>query len=208
MRYRADEATTASLVEYVHQQRAATGAVPDEHTLIVEQFRDETGAVRVVLHAPFGGRVNAPWGMALANRVREWLADQGRTARDGPNFELQVQTTDDGVMLRLPSLREWLPLRLVRDMSVDEAERRILAEVGGSSLFGARFRMNAARALLLPRGNPRRRMPLWLQRLKALDLLQAVQEFPSFPILVETYRDVLQDAFDLSSLQRVLAAIA
>jgi ATP-dependent Lhr-like helicase len=64
--------------------------------------------------------------------------------------------------------------------------------------------MNAARALLLPRGNPRRRMPLWLQRLKALDLLQAVREFPSFPILVETYRDVLQDAFDLSALARVL----
>jgi ATP-dependent Lhr-like helicase len=65
-------------------------------------------------------------------------------------------------------------------------------------LFGARFRMNAARALLLPRGNPRRRMPLWLQRLKALDLLEAVREFPSFPILVETYRDVLQDAFDMT----------
>ena len=202
--YHADEATTSSLVEYVQQQRAATGAVPDERSLIVEQFRDEMGSVRVVIHAPFGGRVNAPWGMALANRVREWLAEQGRKAREGPAFELQVQTTDDGIMLRLPNLREWLPLSILRGMTSGEAERRVLEEVGSSSLFGARFRMNAARALLLPRGTARRRMPLWLQRLKALDLLQAVQEYPSFPILVETYRDVLQDAFDLPALVRVL----
>jgi ATP-dependent Lhr-like helicase len=205
--YHADEATTGSLVEYVHQQRAATGAVPDEHTLVVEQFRDEMDAVRVVIHAPFGGRVNAPWGMALANRVREWLAEQGRRTREGPAFELQVQTTDDGIMLRLPNLREWLPVSVLRTMDAAEAERRVLEEVGSSSLFGARFRMNAARALLLPRGNARRRMPLWLQRLKALDPLQAVQEFPSFPILVETYRDVLQDAFDMPALARVLTDI-
>jgi ATP-dependent Lhr-like helicase len=115
-----------------------------------------------------------------------------------------VQTTDDGIMLRLPSLRDPLPVSVLREMSPDDAERRVLDEIGSSSLFGARFRMNAARALLLPRGNPRRRMPLWLQRLKALDLLQAVREFPSFPILVETYRDVLQDAFDMSALAHVL----
>jgi ATP-dependent Lhr-like helicase len=200
--YESDENTAASLVEYVHQQRAATGRVPDDHLLVVEQFRDEMDSVRVVIHAPFGGRVNAPWGMALANRVRESLG-RGDTA-----FEIQVQTTDDGIMLRLPNLRDWLPLSAIRDMDAAEAERRVLAEVGGSSLFGARFRMNAARALLLPRGTARRRMPLWLQRLKAADLLQAVQEFPSFPILVETYRDVLQDAFDMPALARVLDGIA
>jgi ATP-dependent helicase Lhr and Lhr-like helicase len=206
--YYADEATTGSLVEYVHQQRAATGTVPDDRMLVIEQFRDETESVRVVIHAPFGGRVNAPWGMALANRVREWLAEQGRAVRSGPAFEVQVQTTDDGIMLRLPNLREWLPVALIRELRPDEAERRVLEEVGASSLFGARFRMNAARALLLPRGTARRRMPLWLQRLKALDLLQAVQEYPSFPILVETYRDVLQDAFDMPALGRVLNDLA
>jgi ATP-dependent Lhr-like helicase len=203
-RYSADTATTATLVDYVKQQRTATGGVPDERVLIVEQFRDELNSLRVVIHAPFGGRVNAPWGLALANRVREWLSELGRGAGAGPNFELQVQTTDDGIMLRLPSLKENLPVAVLRELTSAEAERRVLAEVGASSLFGARFRMNAARALLLPRGNPRRRMPLWLQRLKALDLLEAVQEFPSFPILVETYRDVLQDAFDMTSLARVL----
>jgi ATP-dependent Lhr-like helicase len=199
VRYGSDKATAQSLAEYVHEQRAATGAVPDERSLIVEQFRDETNAVRVVIHAPFGGRVNAPWGMALAHRAREIL---------GRGVVVQVQTTDDGVMLRFPDMREWLPLSLVSDMTAGEAERRMLDEVGSSSLFGARFRVNAARALLLPRGSARRRMPLWLQRLKARDLLDAVREYPSFPILVETYRDVLQDAFDMPALKRMLDDLA
>src|SRR5439155_2131643 len=121
--------------------------------------------------------------------------------------DVQVQTTDDGIMLRLPQLDAAPPMQLLHGLSPEEAAQRITSEVGNSSLFGARFRMNAARALLLPRGNPRRRMPLWLQRLKAQDLLEAVREFPSFPILVETYRDVLQDAFDLAGLREVLREI-
>jgi ATP-dependent Lhr-like helicase len=196
-RYHADEPTTRSLVEYVQSQRAITDIVPDDTHLVLEHFRDEVGSIRVVLHAPFGGRVNAPWGMALGRRMRERL-----------NVDVQIQTTDDGLMVRLPDMGAVPPLDAIRSLSVEEAERLVLEEVGGSSLFGARFRMNAARALLLPRGNPRRRMPLWLQRLKAGDLLAAVDEYPSFPILVETYRDVLQDAFDMAGLRDVLGRIA
>ncbi len=191
-----DPATIHSLREYVAQQRASTGVVPDDETIVVETFRDETGAVRIVIHAAYGGRVNAPWGMALAQRVRDTVGT-----------EPQVQTTDDGIMLRLPDLGMTAPISEVMGLSAAEAERLVLEEVGGTSLFGARFRMNAARALLLPRGNPKRRMPLWLQRLKSLDLLQAVRQFPSFPILVETYREVLQDAFDMEGLKQVLNAI-
>ncbi len=196
-RYHADEASTRSVVEYVQAQRAITEIVPDDTHLVLEHFRDEVGSIRVVLHAPFGGRVNAPWGMALGRRLRERLG-----------IEVQIQTTDDGLMVRLPDMGAAPPLDAIRSLSVEEAERLVLEEVGGSSLFGARFRMNAARALLLPRGNPRRRMPLWLQRLKAGDLLAAVDEYPSFPILVETYRDVLQDAFDMAGLRDVLGRIA
>jgi ATP-dependent Lhr-like helicase len=196
-RYHADEPTTRSLVEYVQQQRSITDIVPDDTHLVLEHFRDEVGSIRVVLHAPFGGRVNAPWGMALGRRMRERL-----------NVDVQIQTTDDGLMVRLPDMGALPPLDAIRSLAYEEAERLILEEVGGSSLFGARFRMNAARALLLPRGNPRRRMPLWLQRLKAGDLLAAVDEYPSFPILVETYRDVLQDAFDMAALRDVLGRIA
>lgn len=192
-RYDSDTATVRTLARYVGEQRAVTGVVPDDRTLVAEHFRDETGSVRIVLHAPFGGRVNAPWGMALAQRYRDALG-----------VDVQVQTSDDGIMLRMAHLDAPPPMELLHGLPPDEATRRITTEVGSSSLFGARFRMNAARALLLPRGNPRRRMPLWLQRLKAADLLEAVREFPSFPILVETYRDVLQDAFDLAALHAVL----
>jgi ATP-dependent helicase Lhr and Lhr-like helicase len=234
-RHTIDHATAASLIEYVREQRAATGIVPDDRTIVVEHFRDDVGAIRVVIHAPFGGRVNAPWGMALAGRVMsgEWRRGangEGRGARDErreergdlnphlasrtsplafriSSLDVQVQTSDDGIMLRLPDLGVLPPVERMLEMSPREAEDRVLAEVGESSLFGARFRMNAARALLLPRGNPRRRMPLWLQRLKALDLLQTVREFPSFPILVETYRDVLQDAFDMPALAAMLGSL-
>jgi len=195
--YSCDAATAHSLVEYVRTQKAATGIVPDDQNIVVEHFRDETGSIRVVIHAAFGGRVNAPWGMALAQRVRDALKVT----------DVQVQTTDDGIMLRLPDLGTIAPLSVLLGMSAAEASQLVMEEVGSTSLFGARFRMNAARALLLPRGNPRRRMPLWLQRLKALDLLQTVRQFPSFPILVETYRDVLQDAFDMPGLQSVLNEI-
>ena len=197
VRYGVDAACAQSLRSYIAEQRASTGVVPDDRTMVLEQFRDEMGALRIVLHSVFGGRVNAPWGMALAQRVREAL----------PGMEVQVQTTDDGIMLRLPNLGSTAPLSAILHLSAEEAETRVMEEVGSTSLFGARFRMNAARALLLPRGSPKRRMPLWLQRLKALDLLDAVRRFPSFPILVETYREVLQDAFDMVALKDVLDAI-
>jgi ATP-dependent helicase Lhr and Lhr-like helicase len=196
--YGCDAATANSLVKYIAAQRAATGIVPDDKNIVIEQFRDETGAVRIVIHAAFGGRINAPWGMALSQRVREAIS----------NTDLQVQTTDDGIMLRLPDLGMSAPLQSLLGLSGGEAEQLVMEEVGSTSLFGARFRMNAARALLLPRGNPRRRMPLWLQRLKSLDLLQTVRQYPSFPILVETYREVLQDAFDMQGLKATLADIA
>ena len=133
--YRADEPTVRSLVNYVHEQRSVVGSVPDDKMLVLESFRDEVGGVRMVLHAPFGGRVNAPWGMALGRRMRERLG-----------VEIPVQTTDDGLMLRLPDLGALPPVDVFRGLGFDEAERIILEEVGGSSLFGARFRMNAARA--------------------------------------------------------------
>ena len=205
-----DEAAVKSLEGYVAEQRAATGAVPDERTIVVEYFRDDLGAWRIVLHSIFGGRVNAPWGMALAQRLREALtAGMAGPAEPGvTRIDIQVQTTDDGVMLRLPDLGGTPPVDRVLGLSADEARRRVIEEVGTTSLFGARFRMNAARALLLPRGTARRRMPLWLQRLKAADLLETVRSWPEFPILVETYREVLRDAFDLDALLTVLKEIA
>src|SRR6185312_6808606 len=197
MRLGADEASTRELRDYVAEQRGATGVVPDERTVVVERFHDEMGAVRIVVHSVFGGRVNAPWGMALAQRVREAL--------DGA--DCQVQTSDDGILLRLPETGATLDVPSLLRLTASDAEHRLVETIGSTSLFGARFRMNAARALVLARGSARRRMPLWLQRLRALDLLDAVKAFPSFPLLVETYREVLDDAFDLPALRQVLEAI-
>ncbi|MGI8546600.1 MAG: DEAD/DEAH box helicase [Gemmatimonadaceae bacterium] len=196
-RYECDEATITTLRRYIDTQRLATGIVPDDRNIVVEHFRDEIGSVRVVIHAAFGGRVNAPWAMALAHRARESLG----------GADVQVQTTDDGIMLRMPELASLPPVQSLLSITAAEAEQLVMEEVGASSLFGARFRMNAGRALLLPRGMPSKRMPLWLQRLKSLDLLQTVRDFPSFPILVETYREVLQDAFDVAAMKDVLRAI-
>ncbi|HEV2179832.1 MAG TPA: DEAD/DEAH box helicase, partial [Gemmatimonadaceae bacterium] len=192
-----DLAATAELRDYVAEQRAVTGVVPDERTVVVERFHDEMGAVRIVIHSVFGGRVNAPWGMALAQRVRDALGAA----------DCQVQTSDDGILLRLPETGAALDVQALLRLTPGDAEQRLVEEIGNTSLFGARFRMNAARSLVLARGGARRRMPLWLQRLRALDLLDAVRGFPTFPLLVETYREVLDDAFDLPALRGVLDAI-
>jgi ATP-dependent Lhr-like helicase len=197
-RHHCDVAAARTLRTYVAEQRVATGVVPDDRTLVVEHFRDEMDAVRIVIHTTIGGRATAPWGMALAQRARELLG----------GVDVQVQTSDDGIMLRLPSLGGPPPVHALLALPMEEAERRVREEVGSSALFGARFRMNAARALLLPRGIGSRRMPLWLQRLRALDLLETVRRYPAFPLLVETYRDVLQDAFDLGALRETLTSIA
>ena len=192
-----DGETGRVLREYVREQRAATGCVPDENTLLLERFADETGAPRLVLHSVFGGRVNAPWGLALARRCEEALG-----------AAVQVQTSDEGILLRLPAVGGDPPLELFERLMPDDAERAVIEAVRDSALFGARFRMNAARALVLPRDRPGKRMPLWLQRLRAADLLEAVRTAPDFPLIVETYREILRDAFDLATLRHVLGEVA
>ncbi|HUF30004.1 MAG TPA: DEAD/DEAH box helicase [Gemmatimonadaceae bacterium] len=192
-----DAETGRVLREYVAEQRAATGTVPDENVLLLERFSDETGAPRLVLHSVFGGRVNAPWGLALARRCEEVLG-----------AAVQVQTSDEGILLRLPAVGGDPPLELFERLMPDDAEQAVIQSVRESALFGARFRMNAARALVLPRDRPGKRMPLWLQRLRAADLLEAVRDVPDFPLVVETYREILRDAFDLPTLRHVLGEIA
>ncbi len=112
--YHCDAATVTSLRRYVETQRAATGIVPDERQLVVEYFRDEVGSVRLVIHAPFGGRVNAPWALALAHRARELLG----------GVDVQVQTTDDGILLRMPELASLPPVQSLLAMTPAEVWKR------------------------------------------------------------------------------------
>jgi ATP-dependent Lhr-like helicase len=190
--YSLDDRAATNLLTYLREQEAATGTVPSDRTVVVERFRDEIGDWRVCILTPFGGRVHAPWSMALAARIRDALG-----------AEVQSLWSDDGIALHFPDADAPPPLA---DLLVDpgELEDLVVAEVGQTALFGARFRENAARALLIPRRRPGQRTPLWQQRLKAQSLLQVARRYGSFPVVLETYRECLQDVFDLPALKDIL----
>ena len=190
-----DERAAENLLVYLREQEAATGALPSDRTIVVERFRDEIGDWRLCVLTPFGGRVHAPWSLALAARLRESLG-----------LEVNAIWSDDGIALHLPDAESPPPLDDVL-IAPEELEDLVIAEVGGTALFGARFRENAARALLIPRRRPGQRTPLWQQRLKAQGLLQVARRYADFPVVLETYRECLQDVFDLPALKSLLAAL-
>ena len=162
------------------------GTLPTDTTLLVERFRDELGDWRVVLHSPYGMPVHAPWALAVNARVRERLGVDGSAV-----------ASDDGIIVRIPETDAEPPGAELFVFEPDELEQIVTEEVGGSALFAARFRECAARALLMPRYNPGRRSPLWQQRQRASQLLEVARKYPSFPIMLETVREVLQDVYDL-----------
>ncbi len=190
-----DERAAENLLQFLNEQAAATGAVPSDRTIVVERFRDEIGDWRLCILTPFGARVHAPWALALAGRVRESLG-----------LDAHALWSDDGIAIHLPDADAAPPSDLVL-IAPDEIEDLVVNEVGDSALFGARFRENAARALLIPRRRPDQRTPLWQQRLKAQSLLQVARKYPAFPVVLETYRECLQDVFDLPSLKRLLQGL-
>ncbi|PJJ73324.1 ATP-dependent Lhr-like helicase [Diaminobutyricimonas aerilata] len=192
-----DERAANNLVAFVEEQKAATGHVPTDRTLVVERFHDELGDWRVVLHSPYGMKVHAPWALAVSARVRD------RYGYDGA-----AVAGDDGIIVRLPDTDGEPPSAELFVFEHDELERTVTDEVGGSALFAARFRECAARALLLPRRDPGRRSPLWQQRQRASQLLDVARKFPSFPIVLEAIREVLQDVYDLPALAALTAEIA
>jgi ATP-dependent helicase Lhr and Lhr-like helicase len=184
-----DELAAANLVRYLAGQREATGYVPDDRTLVMERFRDELGDWRLVLHSPFGARVHAPWALAIAARLRE---------RYG-GMDVQALHTDDGIVIRVPDADDPPPAGIA-EFEADEVEQLVTAELGASALFAARFRECAARALLLPRRQPGRRTPLWQQRQRSAQLLSVASKYGTFPIVLETVRECLQDVFDVPGL--------
>ncbi len=192
-----DANSASNLAAYFADQREATGQLPTDRTLVVERFRDELGDWRVVLHSPFGRRVHAPWALAVAARIQE------RHGIDG-----SVVASDDGIVARLPDTETEPPGAELFVFDADELEHLVTVEVGGSALFAARFRECAARALLLPRRNPGSRAPLWQQRQRAAQLLDVARDHPTFPILLETARECLQDVYDLPALTLVARQLA
>lgn len=191
-----DEWATGNLTRYLADQVEATTAVPSDKTLIVERFQDELGDWRLVLHSPFGLSVHAPWALAVGARLHQ------RFGLDG-----SAMAADDGIVLRVPMMDDEPPGADLFYFDSDELEQIVTAEVGGSALFASRFRECAARALLLPRQNPAKRQPLWQQRQRSAQLLDVAKKYPSFPIILETVRECLQDVYDLPALRRVVSNI-
>ncbi|EOM75420.1 ATP-dependent helicase [Rhodococcus rhodnii] len=192
-----DENAANNLVQLVDEQAAATGQVPSDRTLVIERFRDELGDWRLVLHSPYGQRVHAPWALAVGARLRERLS-----------IESNATASDDGIIVRLPDTEDDPPGADLFVFDPDEIDDIVTEQVGGSALFASRFRECAARALLLPRRNPGKRAPLWQQRQRSAQLLDVARGYPTFPILLETVRECLQDVYDLPALHRLFTAIA
>ena len=192
---RLDDNATRNLIAYLRDQRDATGTVPSDRAIVVERFRDEIGDWRLCVLSPFGARVHAPWAMALSARMRSETGGEAHT-----------MWGDDGIALHLPDGDE-APGAELAIVDADELEDLILTELGATALFGARFRENAARALLIPRRRPGQRTPLWQQRLRAASLLEVARRHGSFPIILETYRECLNDWFDLPALRDLLRRI-
>ena len=192
--YRLREEAASALVRFLAAQRAATGALPHRHRLVVENVDDpqtRDGPGQMLLHTVWGGRVNRPFAMALQ---AAW--------QDRHGAPLEVAHDDDCVSVTTPGRRAAAELlALVRSDTVEALLRERLESTG---FFGARFRAAAGTALLLPREGFRRRTPLWLSRQRAKELLEAVRRFSDFPIVLEAWRTCLQDEFDLGNLHRVL----
>ncbi len=188
-----DEDALRNLAALIEAQRACTGAVPTDRRLVVEACPDETGDMRVILHSPFGRRVHEPWALAVAHRITSTLG-----------FDPQAVASDDGIVLRVPAAEDALPGSDLFRFDSDELESIVRERVGFTALFAARFRECAARALLMAPTAPGKRAPLWQQRLKGGQLLEAARREEDFPIILEALRECLQDVFDLQALREVM----
>ncbi len=184
-----------NLQEYFRRQAAATGLIPSDRLILVEGSRDEIGDPRIIVHSSFGRRVNGLLGLVLAHRLEELTG-----------VAPQMLYNDDGILLRSPE-SDALPLNLFEGLTVQAGQDLVLEDMLSSPLFAGQFRQAAGRALLMPRSSPRKRTPLWLQRLRAGDLLQLVRRFEDFPIVIETVREVLHDVLDLEHFKEILAGI-
>ncbi len=190
-----DPVAAENLMRFLADQQEATGQVSDDRNIVIERCRDELGDWRVCVLTPFGSRIHIPWAMAVAARIR---------ASGGPDVE--TLWGDDGFVLRFPDSDEppssdWFMVESAEVMNL------VLRQLGATALFAGRFREAAGRALLLPRRRADGRAPLWQQRKRAYDLLSVASRYPSFPLLLEAYRECLRDVFDMPALIETLRAI-
>jgi ATP-dependent Lhr-like helicase len=205
-----DQSGAEQLIQYVLEGRAVLGDVPTQTTLIAERFFDEGGGMQLVIHAPFGGRINKAWGLALRKRFCR-----------GFNFELQAAATDNGINIALAEQHSF-PLADVFQFLHSETMGPILEQAAlASPIFGTRWRWDATRALALLRFQGGKKVPPQIQRIRSDDLLASVFpdvaacfeniegdiKIPDHPLVSEVMKDVLTEALDIDGLREVLRGI-
>lgn len=212
-----DDWAQENLLGYLREQEESAGRLATDAVIVVERFRDELGDWRVVIHSPFGAQVHAPWALALGARLR-----------DRYGADVAAMHADDGIVLRLPDTEaSWEADAFAVGNGEDDAapdapegvgaddlvldpetlSAEVVAALGGSAHFAARFREAAARSLLLPRRRPDRRQPLWQQRQRSAQLLSVASSYPDFPVVLEAVRECLQDDFDVPALAQLMTDI-
>ncbi len=194
--YPVDYAGACQIVDFIRDQLRNAGDIASHETIVFETYQDPIGDHRIVVHSPFGGRINGPWSVAVARELTRKF-----------KIDAEARVSDDGFMFRLPESDTELGPEIIRDLTAEVAKSNILDGMIDSPLFGAVFRQNAYRAMLLPSLGQHRRTPFWLQRLRSKDLLSIAKSFPDFPIVLESYRDALEDFMDMSGLEEILDAI-
>ncbi len=189
-----DETAANNLAEMIRRQKAH-GALPTDRRIVVEHFHDQLGEGRLAVITPFGGRIHQTLRIALTELVRDEMSAMPESF-----------ATDDGVLVRLPRDAPD-PAALVRRLTPERFRALLDRGIVQSPLFGLLFRQNAARAMLLPGARPGKRNPLWLQRLKSKDVLQAARSVPDFPIVIETMRECRSDYLDENATAQLLRQV-
>ncbi len=188
--------TAQNLLKFLRKQQQLTEKIPTHRQILAESFYDAAGELHLVVHTSSGGRVNALWAIAYAAILELQI-----------NSEVQYSYDDDGFILRFRKTTEPPAFETLFQKTPEELEQLLIDRIATAPVFAIQFRYNAARSLLLTRSRPGKRIPLWLQRLRSADLLQAIRKYPDFPILVETYRSCLQDIFDINGLLKTIKDI-
>jgi ATP-dependent Lhr-like helicase len=197
--YCLEKEAAAELIRYLKQQKQVTGcALPHRRHLVMESYSDPfntSDSKQVILHTLWGGRVNRPFALALAQAWEEEY-----------HYPLEIFVDDDCLLINLP--HQSSPELLFALVKPESLEALLRKRLESSGFFAALFRENAGRALLLPKASFNRRMPLWINRLRSQKLFKAVRRYQDFPLLVETWRQSLKDEFDLSALASLLNEVA
>ena len=205
------EPAARQMVEYLDASKKILGVIPTQETLVLERFFDEAGGMQLVLHAPFGSRVNRAWGLALRKRFCRSF-----------NFELQAAATEDAIVLSLGPQHSFPLEDVFQYLKPETAEHLLVQAMLDAPMFGSRWRWNATRALAVLRARGGKKVPTPLQRMDAEDLVAAVfpdqlacpenlvgdREIPDHPLVQQTIADCLLEAMDFPGLKRVLEGMA